>query len=150
MAAPTTGFYFDRFRVLMAGVDISGKPGNVVSLMVSIDGGLSWVDGFSENHLPSGVLLANKHTMFRFTENLQYNVIPVQFDQLDYDNSPIDIQLMAPTSQYASDVYGAGGNIWVMKKVAWSNEQTAANYAANTKRDLEFFVTGGSYWLSGS
>lgn len=147
--ASSLGFYFDRFRVLIAGQDIGGQPGNVMALSVSRDGGVSWVDGFSQNHLPSGTLLANKHVMFRITENLQYNTAPVDFSSLPYDTNAVDIQLIAPTAQYTSDVY-LNGNIWLLKNVQWASDDTAASYASNVKRDLTFLVVGGDYWLTAS
>jgi len=51
------GSYFDRFKVTIGGQDLAGKPGNIVNVQVSTDAGASWVDGFSEDHMPSGVLL---------------------------------------------------------------------------------------------
>ncbi len=147
MATSAIGFYFDRFRVLIDGQDFGGTPGNIVSTQVSQDGGVSWVDGFSDNHTPSGILLANKHTIFRITENLQYNVIPIDFSSIDYSASSVDIQLIAPTSQYTQDVY-AGGSIYMLKSVAWASDTLGASYASNARRDLDFFVVGGAFWLT--
>jgi hypothetical protein len=147
MATSAIGFYFDRFRVLVGGQDFAQAPGNILSLAVSQDGGLTWVDGFSPNHMPQGVLRANTHTVFRITENLQYNVIPIDFSAIDYSASSVDIQLIAPNSQYAADVY-AGGSVYLLKSVAWAADSLGAQYAVNVRRDLDFFVVGGSYWLT--
>ena len=147
MANTQIGFYFDRFRVLIGGQDFAGVPGNIVSIQVSQDGGVSWVDGFSPNHMPSGILRANTHTVFRITENLQYNVTPIDFSAIDYSASSVDIQLIAPTSQYTSDVY-AGGSIFMLKSVAWASDSLGASYAVNARRDLDFMVVGGAYWLT--
>lgn len=147
---PTNGFYFDRFRVLIAGQDFAGQPGNVMSIAVSRDGGVTWVDGMSQDHQPSGVLVANKHVRFRITENLQYNVAPIDFSSINYEATSVDIQLIAPTSQYSKpggNVYN-GGKIYLLKSVQWSNDDMAANYGSNAKRDLDFLVVGGDYWLS--
>lgn len=141
------GSYFDRFRVLIGGQDFAGKPGNILSVQVSTDAGVSWVDGFSENHMPSGVLYANKHVVFRITENIQYNSLPIDFSAIDYNASSVDIQLIAAASQYGSDVY-SGGNILLLKSVAYASDSLGASYAVNVKRDLDFFVVGGSYWLT--
>jgi hypothetical protein len=147
MANQNIGFYFDRFRVLINGQDIAGRPGNVVSIHVSEDGGVTWVDGFSEDHAPSGILRANTHTVFRITENLQYNTLPIDFKSIDYSASSVDIQLIMPTSQYTQDVYN-GGSIFLLKSVAWAANDYAASYANNAKRDLDFMVVGGGYWLT--
>lgn len=141
------GFYFDRFRVMINNSDIARKPGNIVSLSISTDGGVSWVDGFDENHNPSGILLANKHTIFKLTENLEYNIAPVDFASIDYSASSVDIQLIAPNAQYGKNVYN-GGKVLLLKSVAWSDEHTAAHYGSNTRRDLTFFVVGGANWLT--
>ena len=151
MSVPNSslGFYFDRFRVLLNGLDFAGQPGNIKSLAVSRDGGLSWVDGMSQDHNPSGVLLANKHIIFKITENLQYNSEPIDFSAIDYSATSVDIILSAPNTQYVpqgGNVY-ENGSFYMLNTVAWANDAMSAHYGANVTRDLEFFVTGGDFWL---
>ncbi len=148
MEAATLGYYFDRYRVMVAGQDFAGKPGNVLNVSYSMDGGLSWVDGFSENHMPSGVVLANRKTIFRIRENIQYNQVPIDWSSIDYDNSPVDIQLITPSSQYGPDVYANPDSVLILPSVAWSNETLNTQYGQNVSRDLEFFVTQKPYWFT--
>lgn len=143
------GIYFDRFRATMNGVDMFGRPGNIVSLSVSRDGGLTWVEGFSEDHNVSGTTLGNKKVIFRITANLQANSLPVDFSAIDYDNNTVNILLIAAAGNYANNVY-AGGNIYQLSDVAWASDDMPASLGTNVKQDLVFHLRGKDFWVSGT
>jgi hypothetical protein len=140
------GIYFDRFRVEINGQDLGGKPGNVVSLSVSRDGGISWVEGFSENHQISGTILGNKKVIFRITINLQSNTLPIDFSSFDYDANEVNLLLIAAAGNYGTDVY-KGGNVYVLPNVAWANDDMPASLGVNVKNDLVFYVRSPDFWL---
>jgi len=143
-----SGIYFDRFRATINGVDMFTKPGNIVSLSVSRDGGLTWVEGFDQSHQISGTILGNKKVIFRITANLQANTLPVDFSTIDYDNNTVNIMLIAAAGNYGSNVY-KGGNIYMLSDVAWANDDLPASLGANVKQDLVFHVRGSDFWVTG-
>ncbi len=144
-----SGIYFDRFRATINGVDMFQKPGNIVSLSVSRDGGLTWVEGFSQDHTVSGTVLGNKKVIFRITANLQANSLPVDFSAIDYDNNTVNIMLIAAAGNYASNVY-SGGNIYMLTNVAWANDDLPASLGTNVKQDLVFHLRGADFWVTGT
>jgi hypothetical protein len=144
----SVGVYFDRFKVQINNDVLGGKPGNVVSLAVSRDGGISWVEGFSEDHEISGTVLGNKKVMFRITINLQSNTLPVDFSTIDYDANDVNILLIAAAGNYSSNVY-SGGNVFVLSQVAWGSDDMPASLGTNVRQDLVFYVRGPTYWLTG-
>jgi len=142
------GIYFDRFNVLLGANSILGKPGNIVSVAISRDGGISWVDGFSEDHYSSGTILGNKHTILRISGNLQADSLPVDFSSLDYDSSSYNMTLIAAAGNYASNVY-AGGNVYLLTNIAWASDDITASSGINVKEDLVFYVRGDTDWIGG-
>lgn len=143
------GIYFDRFRALFNGVDMFQQPGNIMSLSVSTDGGISWVEGFSADHMPSGTILGNKKSIIRINANLQSNVLPVDFSIIDYDANAVNLILIAAASNYSNNVY-AGGNLYTLTNVAWANQDLTASLGTNVKEDLVFYIRGASFWLEGA
>lgn len=141
------GIYFDRFRVKINGQDIAGKPGNVKSLSVSRDGGISWVEGFSQDHTVSGTVLGNKKVIFRITINLQSNTLPTDFSAIDYDSNQVNILLFAAATNYGNDVY-ADGNTYILPNVAWANDDMPASLGINVTNDLVFYVRSQDHWIS--
>lgn len=144
-----SGIYFDRFRALNNGVDMFNKPGNVTSVSVSRDGGLTWVEGFSQDHTVSGTIIGNKKVIFRISANLQADSLPVDFSIIDYDNNTVNIMLIAAAGNYAKNVY-AGGNIYMLTDVAWANDDMPGSLGTNVKQDLVFHLRGADFWVTGS
>lgn len=144
-----SGIYFDRFRATMNGKDdMFTKPGNIVSLSVSRDGGITWVEGFDEAHNVSGTIIGNKKTIFRINANIQANELPTDFSTIDYDANTVDILLIAAAGNYASNVY-AGGNVYTLPNIAWASDDLPASLGINVKQDVVFYVRGTAFWVNG-
>jgi hypothetical protein len=151
MAAPVAGFYYDRYRVLQSGKPFAGVDGNIRDVEISTDGGVTFVDGMSQDHFSNGVLRGNTQTRLRITEYLQYNVEPADWESLDYELTPFSLQLCLPNSQYAgqsngNDVFN-GGIILNVPRIYWDADAINTSYGQATTRVNSFLVVGRKKYL---
>jgi hypothetical protein len=119
------GSLFDRVNVTLAGQSIIGNsPAYVLGCDANMDGQLVAVNGFSANKLVTGFVTGNKQIDVSIELALVSSEAPPRLDQLDYDNSNIQIALTAATGNYLTtdneDVYN-GGWMLIFIGTAWGS-----------------------------
>jgi hypothetical protein len=142
--------YFNRFRAIINNNDLARVPGNITNFRMSVDNGSFWIGGMDAYHQMSSVGQGNRTTMIAFTTNLERGIIPIDYANMDYETTPVAIQLIGDNSDsFISNVYNPPGVVsCILPRVYYTNEGIVASYNTNTTRDLSFNVIGNLQWIN--